>query len=100
MKIQSEAPGKIIISGEHSVVYACPALATATNLYTHVFLEESDTLRFNLRDFELQFELSETEKSYCDILERYELFKAGQLEVSQVLKDVKGFVSFVWAVFE
>ena len=33
-KVSVKTPGKIIISGEHSVVYHKPALVMAINLYT------------------------------------------------------------------
>lgn len=39
MKITASAPGKLILAGEHSVVYGEPALATAIDLRTTVTVE-------------------------------------------------------------
>ncbi|NCX93181.1 MAG: hypothetical protein EBX40_00680 [Gammaproteobacteria bacterium] len=38
LPITVKAPGKLILSGEHAVVYGSPALATAVNCYTTVHL--------------------------------------------------------------
>jgi len=38
--IISESPSKIILFGEHSVVYGYPAVASAINLKTYVSLEQ------------------------------------------------------------
>jgi mevalonate kinase len=40
MKISYRAPGKIILSGEHAVVYTKPALVTAINLHLTCVVEE------------------------------------------------------------
>ncbi|MBO3798945.1 MAG: mevalonate kinase [Candidatus Brockarchaeota archaeon] len=44
MKIVCKAPGKVIISGEHSVVYGHPALVAAVNVYSEVSVEAFDEI--------------------------------------------------------
>lgn len=36
MEVKARAPGKIILSGEHAVVYGSAAVAAAIDLYTYV----------------------------------------------------------------
>lgn len=43
MKISYKAPAKIILSGEHSVVYTKPALVTAVDLFLMAEIEEGDS---------------------------------------------------------
>lgn len=58
--VKTEAPGKIIISGEYSVLYGCPALAMAVNLLTKVSIceEDGDCVCFDLANLNLVKTLS------------------------------------------
>lgn len=47
MKISYSAPGKIILSGEHSVVYTKPALVTAVDLILTVTIEAGKEITLN-----------------------------------------------------
>lgn len=42
MKISVSAPHKVILTGEHAVVYGVPAVATSIDLKTHVKVEKSE----------------------------------------------------------
>ncbi|CAH1436810.1 unnamed protein product [Lactuca virosa] len=61
MEVKARAPGKIILSGEHAVVYGSAAVAAAIDLYTYVSLtfpppsHSSETLSLQLRDVGLEF---------------------------------------------
>lgn len=56
MPIITQAFGKFILSGEHSVVYGCPALAVATQLTCNVTLLIED-IALHQKDINIKFDL-------------------------------------------
>lgn len=67
MKVTYEAPGKIILSGEHSVVYTKPALVTAINLQIRCTLEET-SLKNNEINKDIRTNVEVIEKIVLDYL--------------------------------
>lgn len=79
-KVAASAPGKLILMGEHAVVYGEPALVAAVDLRAHARLETvpGDGVDIRLPDLEYRERLSTEEvKAYADrARERWECFAA------------------------
>ncbi len=84
------APGKLILSGEHAVVYGCPAIAMAIDRSAQAQIETGhhDRVAFNLTDY--QYDESFTLRALRDMRARiardYHLFADGKLGIRDVLK--------------
>jgi hydroxymethylglutaryl-CoA synthase len=87
-------PGKLILSGEHAVVYGNPALAMAINCYTdttisgHIQAGQQNIL-FNLLNFRYHQEhsLSTLRRFKLGIQDKYQKFLQGQYGIRDVLKE-------------
>lgn len=86
----AKAPGKLILSGEHSVVLGAPALATSIDLYTTTVISKHSLpgLVFDLVNIKHQNTHSaEALKLLKDkIKNKYTRFQQGEISIKQVLK--------------
>jgi mevalonate kinase len=89
--VRVQAPAKLILSGEHAVLYDCPALAVAIDLPTQVSLHFDEQapagLHLDLADLQHQAWLSWDEvisrKQTLD--SRYDAFQRGQRPINRLL---------------
>jgi mevalonate kinase len=89
--ITARAPGKIILSGEHAVVYGKPALAVAVNRYVDTTISQGhdNKIQFECTDSKLKsvLTLKELQVLRTQMAKRYQEFLAGKCHIKDVIHN-------------
>ena len=88
--VRASAPGKIILSGEHAVVYGAPALVTAVRCWARTTISSGagDTVSIHLPDLGVAdtLTLDEAHQLGAAVRDRYRAFLEGRLGIEAVLE--------------
>lgn len=97
------AAGKIILSGEHAVVYGNSALVMAVNKYSTAQITKADDQRivFSLPDFRLasSFTIDEMCRKYQLLCDNYQHFLQGHLAVSKLVTSPVDLFVYIYMNF-
>ncbi len=97
------APGKIILSGEHAVVYGKPALVMAVNRYAEAGISGNGDARvhFELVDFDENSSLTiqALRELKGRLVRNYQMFLNGELGIREVLKKPFHLFEFLFITF-
>ena len=97
------APGKIILSGEHAVVYDKPALVMAVNRYAEANISGNGDSRvhFELVDFDENSSLTiqALRELKGRLIRNYQLFLNGEMSIREVLKKPFHLFEFLFITF-
>lgn len=96
--LRARAPAKLILSGEHSVVYGLPAIALAINKYTEteVSWAKTSAFLFNMLNLETvsKMTISTLKKLRRRISEDYHSFLSGKCSIKEVVKKPFELIQF------
>lgn len=88
--LRIRTPAKLILSGEHAVIYGYPALAVAINCYMEVIVRWAFPLRFSFHfmgiDFRRQITLQTLQKLQRKLKNQYHKYCSGRLSIRKVLQ--------------
>jgi mevalonate kinase len=100
MSSSAQAPGKIILSGEHAVVYGNPALVMAVNRYAQVNLTPASNVVVQLGDLPDQsFAPQSLAGHKAELDARYQRYLDGTLSIAEVAPDPQILLAYTAACF-
>lgn len=97
-------PGKIIISGEHSVLQGCPAIAAACSLYIEnkISSDNSKTIKIisEKNGINISSPLSELKEKYEANAENMKKFREGMISSDKITKEKTDLLFHAAAIFQ